>query len=404
MAAPSDFDSSLKAVSTKLGVGEGLQCSADLQSVYQPQFQGALVLNGDCEITSSQSCFYRLDGHLSFQSLLVGPGAFLNGVGKFVLHFMFADCVSDLNAADIPISLTGPITVGELEILSLNATAGATVDPLTGDVTVTLKSLSSIGRFRGLNCITTLEQSACFVDADNDLIDDDKDNCLGVVNPSQIDTDGDQIGDLCDNCPFTSNPDQANSDGSGPGDACLDFCAEPYQACRSSDDCSPDTLCLGASQNPSGFGCCRGECPASQATAESSHPLALTCREAEEINSSRGVEGGCEGFSHACTPEGCCDLDFENYFPPDPLDLCAEEDEFGTCGGGSGFCTPLSYNEVCFLFSPPPAGECPNISGFDSFFFNLDCSSGGQAVCNELIGSGLYGTNLVCNGTCCAEE
>ena len=36
------------------------------------------------------------------------------------------------------------------------------------------------------------------VDADNDLVPDDQDNCLGLLNPSQIDSDGDGFGNQCD--------------------------------------------------------------------------------------------------------------------------------------------------------------------------------------------------------------
>ena len=34
--------------------------------------------------------------------------------------------------------------------------------------------------------------------ADNDLVPDDQDNCLGLLNPSQIDSDGDGFGNQCD--------------------------------------------------------------------------------------------------------------------------------------------------------------------------------------------------------------
>ncbi|MAD60256.1 MAG: hypothetical protein CMH49_01920, partial [Myxococcales bacterium] len=56
------------------------------------------------------------------------------------------------------------------------------------------------------------EPSRCFLDADQDQVDDTIDNCLGVPNPDQDDTDSDGVGDLCDNCVINANPDQTNTD------------------------------------------------------------------------------------------------------------------------------------------------------------------------------------------------
>ncbi len=58
------------------------------------------------------------------------------------------------------------------------------------------------------------------IDADQDSIRDDCDNCPTVPNPMQIDTDGDCIGDACDNCKDDSNADQLDSDDDGVGDEC----------------------------------------------------------------------------------------------------------------------------------------------------------------------------------------
>ncbi|MDO9261576.1 MAG: thrombospondin type 3 repeat-containing protein [Flavobacteriaceae bacterium] len=70
-------------------------------------------------------------------------------------------------------------------------------------------------------------------DADNDGIEDSRDNCPTVANNDQKDTDGDGMGDACDpdddndgildindNCPLIPNPDQKDNDNDGIGDVC----------------------------------------------------------------------------------------------------------------------------------------------------------------------------------------
>ena len=57
-------------------------------------------------------------------------------------------------------------------------------------------------------------------DRDNDTVDDDVDNCLGVPNLQQADADGDGVGDACDNCDDDKNSGQADFDGDGIGNVC----------------------------------------------------------------------------------------------------------------------------------------------------------------------------------------
>jgi hypothetical protein len=77
--------------------------------------------------------------------------------------------------------------------------------------------------------------NACDTDADGDSVEDVSDNCPLISNPDQLDLDGDFIGDSCDdlidndvdgiandvdNCPAVPNTDQADNDGDNQGDAC----------------------------------------------------------------------------------------------------------------------------------------------------------------------------------------
>lgn len=50
-----------------------------------------------------------------------------------------------------------------------------------------------------------------FADSDGDGINDIRDNCPNVPNPSQIDSDNDKIGDDCDNSISIKNSLDQNS-------------------------------------------------------------------------------------------------------------------------------------------------------------------------------------------------
>ena len=61
---------------------------------------------------------------------------------------------------------------------------------------------------------------ACDLDADNDGLSNDEDNCRLVANPSQEDDDDDGAGDACDVCNGFRNVNQADADQDGRGDGC----------------------------------------------------------------------------------------------------------------------------------------------------------------------------------------
>jgi subtilisin family serine protease len=105
------------------------------------------------------------------------------------------------------------------------------------------------------------------LDADDDGVIHDLDNCPLTANTSQLDGDGDQMGDACDNCPGDANADQLDTDGDGMGDVC-DQCPGFDDAVDADLDTVPDacdncTLAADAAQTDTdgdGFGnACDGD-------------------------------------------------------------------------------------------------------------------------------------------------
>ncbi len=89
-----------------------------------------------------------------------------------------------------------------------------------GWIVVLLVCVTSCNAVYGLD-ETTLRPPEEVPDEDGDGIADALDNCLGVINETQLDEDTDSIGDACDNCPLVGNPDQNDvGDGDGVGDRC----------------------------------------------------------------------------------------------------------------------------------------------------------------------------------------
>lgn len=397
LADSNDLSRTIQSKAVQTSPGFEANCAQAIQAVFDTQFEGAIVVSGSCIAVTGPVCLYNYAGEISFDRLLIGPGRFL--VGKFGVSakVTFPDCSSNIDGAKVEISLRGNASVGDLNILFLNAVMAVSVDTTTGDVFLNPEFLSVVGNFRGLNCLAGLSGGQCFQDGDGDYIDDTKDNCPNVPNRSQSDTDGDGVGDLCDNCPITPNADQVDSDGDGKGDDCLDICAPGLTQCASSSDCPDDLLCLN--------GCCLGECPINL----SPFNLSMTCHEAERLNDSHDIEGSCEAFGHSCNAEGCCEF---VSFPEIPQDYCDELDDFGSCNNcfefdefgnclaPTGFCATF-FNTVCLVIFVDPESECPPIN--EELPANFDCSVYGQQVCNDVIGLGLGSKNLTCNGVCCVE-
>jgi|GEM_PF-6499442 len=75
------------------------------------------------------------------------------------------------------------------------------------------------------------------LDADDDTINDDVDNCVDVANLDQANADADAFGDVCDNCVDAANDGQQDVDDDAIGDACdtEDWCGGAYGACDCGD-------------------------------------------------------------------------------------------------------------------------------------------------------------------------
>jgi para-nitrobenzyl esterase len=79
--------------------------------------------------------------------------------------------------------------------------------------------------FRDGRC-AELEAAAPILNADQDTLTNDADNCDTVTNSDQADHDLDTVGSACDACPYAANLDQADTSGVGGGgpDGIADAC------------------------------------------------------------------------------------------------------------------------------------------------------------------------------------
>ena len=402
LADQGDIENSIESPAVKALAIPDLNCSEQMQASLPRPPRGSISVAGSCAAAEGEDCVYEFSGGIFFSRLITEADDLLSGSLAVNLQLTFPGCVPDLTQARIAMVAEGLVGVEELRIEFLSASFGGD-DPSTGDIDPVLVALTGLSTYFDLRCVTTVDGSSCFFDKDGDLDDDETENCPLIANPSQSDTDGDGVGDLCDNCPVASNADQADSDADGVGDACfIGFCSEGVLACDSPDICPVDRGCSEA-------GCC-AECVLVEPTQ-----VSLTCRQAEAINETGGLSGGCENFHSQCDPSGCCQLQP----PPDgPLeDLCGADpvygypfcgivqtDEFGNIlfdefgNFDAGFCTPFFYSEVCVQLVLHPELECPEI--VEGAGVAVNCEFAGQLACNAMVAQGFVAT-ATCNGTCC---
>ena len=105
----------------------------------------------------------------------------------------------------------------------------------SGTTSSTTTSPANLSTTQATTMSTTLPD---IVDADEDEIFDNKDNCLNVFNPRQEDSDGDCIGDACDEFPDVYDSAQPDSDNDGFGNVC-DNCRVYYNPDQKDTDSLP---------------------------------------------------------------------------------------------------------------------------------------------------------------------
>ncbi len=154
------------------------------------------------ELSNFSNFQYAGETH-SFASLASGNIPSQNGISAFT-----------------GISLNGTTSINIETIVSFTTT-GQSI-PYTFKATINALPYDCCTYISGNQSIDTNMPDCGTIDADNDGIFDDCDNCLKFANPQQIDSDGDGIGDGCDNCENVYNPSQSDLDQDGIGDKCDD--------------------------------------------------------------------------------------------------------------------------------------------------------------------------------------
>ncbi|MBX7082603.1 MAG: hypothetical protein K1X88_25585 [Nannocystaceae bacterium] len=248
------------------------------------------------------------------------------------------------------------------------------------DTTLVLANLQSHAQQLGVPF--SAPPLAAMFDHDDDGVDDELDNCVGVVNPDQADANGDGEGDACANC---SDPSLPDGDGDGIREPC-DNCMSPNVDQVDGDDDGIGNACDSCPMTPEGESgpCCDPRAAASWCrepdgaipnTGCNDGPGGFTCNGLVDLGlNGYGDDciGGCFGYGATCVGAGAfpartvatgssCD---------DGEACCSKYCTVGanTCGNGDGYVAP----PTCLQYYPD--GEAP--TGLETLGICVDTTQG----------------------------
>jgi hypothetical protein len=239
--------------------------------------------------------------------------------------------------------------------------------------TFTIEVIESPGQGGEHSGYGTLTIGGC-IDADQDGVCDNVDNCPGVANADQADADGDGKGDACDpctdadkdgicddvdNCPGVANADQADADGDGRGDAC-DTCtdADKDGVCDDVDNCPAVANADQADADGDG----RGD-------------ACDTCTDADK-------DGICDDVDNCPGVANADQADADGDGKGDACDPCTDADKDGICDG---------------------VDNCPGVANADQADADGDGRGDACDTCIDADGDG-YGVGSGCAGRDCDDN
>ncbi|MFO0631767.1 MAG: hypothetical protein U0168_02850 [Nannocystaceae bacterium] len=223
---------------------------------------------------------------------------------------------------------------------------------------------------------------AAMFDHDDDGIDDELDNCVGVVNPDQADGDGDGEGDACEDC---SDPSLPDGDGDGVREPC-DNCMFPNADQVDGDDDGIGNACDSCPMTPAGedgaccdprqaSSWCREPDGAIPNTGCSDSAAGFQCSGLVDLGSATYGEsclGGCFGYGAVCVAADAFPADTTPtaWSCTDDVSCCSRYCTVGanTCGNGNGFAAA----PTCLQYYPD--GEAP--PGLETLGVCVDVTEG----------------------------